>query len=123
MCADSSVAFSKKVIITSPKPVTKEDFIEKITEIAKNIINFLKKNGCKKLGHLKFISTTDGEDYLQLSILEISQKPIINGVLHKTFKKIKVTLNIIAYGVDKEAIKDHAGKEIDSIQEYFNNLK
>lgn len=123
MSADSSVAFSRKVIITSPKPVTKEDFIKKISEIAKNIIKFLKKNGCKKLGHLKFISTTDGEDYLQLSILGISQKPKITGVLHKTFKKIKVTLNIIVFGMDKEVVQDHADKEINNIQEYFNNLK
>lgn len=123
MIADNSVAFSKKVIITSPKPVTKEDFVKKISEIAKNIIDFLKKNGCRKLGHLKFISTTDGEDYLQLSILDISQKPKISGILRKTFKKIKVTLNIIEFGVDEEAVKALANKEIESVQEYFNNLK
>jgi len=123
MCADSSVAFSKKVIITSPEPVTKEDFIKKISEIAKNILKFLKKSGCKKLGHLKLISTTDGEDYLQLTVLEISQKPKITGILHKTFKKIKITLNIIVFGIDKEAIENLADKEIDSIQEYFNNPK
>ena len=72
MSTDSPVAFSKKIIITSPKPVTKEDFLKKISEIAKNIINFLKKNGCRKLGHIKFISTTDGEDYLHFSILDMS---------------------------------------------------
>ena len=123
MSADSSVAFSKKVIITSPKPVTKEDFLKKISEIAKNIMNFLKKNGCRKLGHIKFISTTDGEDYLQFSILDISQKPNIQGVLRKTFEKIKVTLNIIEFGVEKEAVKDEVNKELTAIQKYFNDSK
>ncbi len=123
MGADSSVAFSKKIIITSPKPVTKEDFLKKISETAKNIINFLKKKGCRKLGHIKFISTTDGEDYLQFSILDISQKPEIQGVLRKTFEKIKVTLNIIEFGVDEEEVKAEVNKELESIQKYFNNLK
>ena len=123
MSADSSVAFSKKIIITSPKPVTKEDFLKKISEIARNIMNFLKKNGCRKLGHIKFISTTDGEDYLQFSILDISKKPKIQGVLRKTFEKIKVTLNIIEFGVDKEDIKNEVNKEIENIQEYFSNIK
>ncbi len=123
MGADSSVAFSKKIIITSPKPVTKEDFLKKISETAKNIINFLKKKGCRKLGHIKFISTTDGEDYLQFSILDISQKPEIQGVLRKTFEKIKVTLNIIEFGVGKEEVKAEVNKELESIQKYFNNSK
>ncbi len=123
MGADSSVAFSKKIIITSPKPVTKEDFLKKISETAKNIINFLKKKGCRKLGHIKFISTTDGEDYLQFSILDISQKPEIQGVLRKTFEKIKVTLNIIEFGVDEEEVKAEVNKELESIQKYFNNSK
>ena len=123
MSTDSSVAFSKKVIITSPKPVAKEDFLKKISEIAKNIINFLKENGCRKLGHLKFIFTTDGEDYLQFSILDISQKPQISGILRKTFNKIKVTLNIIEFGVDKEIVEDYTNKEIEKIQQYYNNLK
>src|SRR3989304_8264058 len=101
MSTDSSVVLTKKVIITSSNPVTKEDFVDKIGEIAGNIIEFLKKNGCTKLGHMNFISTTDGEDYLQLNVLDMTQGPKINGILKKTFEKIKLTLNIIEFGVCK----------------------
>jgi len=121
MNTDSSVVLTKRVIITSSNPMTKEDFIKKIGEIAKNIIDFLKKNGCRKLGHMKFISTTDGEDYLQLSILDIAQKPKINGILRKTFGKIKLTFNIIEFGVSKEEINSKINKEMENIQAYFNN--
>lgn len=121
MNADSSVVLTKRVIITSSNPMTKEDFIKKIGEIAKNIIDFLKKNGCRKLGHMKFISTTDGEDYLQLSILDIAQKPKINGILRKTFGKIKLTFNIIEFGVRKEEINSKINEEMENIQAYFNN--
>ena len=117
----SSVVLTKRVIITSSNPITIEDFVKKIGEIAKNIVDFLKKNGCTKLGHMKFISTTDGEDYLQLSILDIAQKPKINGILRKTFEKIKLTFNIIEFGVGKEEINSKINEEIKNIQVYFNN--
>jgi len=121
MNTDSSVVLTKRVIITSSNPITKEDFVKKIGEIAKNIVDFLKKNGCTKLGHMKFISTTDGEDYLQLSILDIAQKPMIKGILRKTFKKIKLTFNIIEFGVGKEEIDSKINEEMENIQKYFNN--
>jgi len=121
MNTGNSVVLTKRVIITSSNPITKEDFVKKIGEIAKNIVDFLKKNGCTKLGHMKFISTTDGEDYLQLSILDIAQKPKINGILRKTFEKIKLTFNIIEFGVGKEEIDSKINEEIKNIQVYFNN--
>jgi len=121
MDTDSSVVLTKRVIITSSNPVTKEDFVKKIGEIAKSLITFLKKNGCKKLGHIKFITTTDGEDYLQLSILDITQKPKIQGILRKTFEKIKLTFNIIEFGVGKEQIDSKINEEIKNIQTYFNS--
>ena len=122
MVINNSVALTKKIIITSTKPITKEDFVKKIGGIAANILRFLKKNGCKKLGHIKFISTTDGEDYLQLSILDMDQKPIVKGMLKKVFGKIKLTLNIIEFGVNKEDINNKINEEMEDMQEYFDSL-
>jgi len=121
MNTNSSIVLTKRVVITSSNPISKEDFIKKIGEVARNIIDFLKKNGCTKLGHIKFISTTDGEDYLQLSVLDITQKPQIKGILRKTFEKIKLTFNIIEFGVCKELIENKISEEIKNIQTYFNN--
>ncbi len=122
MNTNSTVALTKRVVITFSKPATKEDFIKKIGEISKNIIDFLKKNGCKEIGHIKFISTTDGEDYLQFSIEDIRKKPVIQGILRKTFAKIKLTLNIIEFGVKREDIDNKVDSEIKNIQDYFSNL-
>ena len=123
MNSNSTVALTKKVIITSSRPVTKEDFIKKIGEISRNLIEYLKKNGCKEIGHIKFISTTDGEDYLQFSIHDISKKPKIQGILRKTFEKIKLTLNIIEFGVGREKIDTKVDSEMKNIKDYFSNLK
>ncbi len=121
MNTNSSVILTRRVTITSSNPVVKEDFIEKMKEINSNIIDFLKKNGCSKLGHIKFISTTDGEDYLQLSVLDMKDKPQINGILKKTFGKIKLTFNIIEFGVARELIENKISEEIENIQTYFND--
>jgi hypothetical protein len=102
--------------------VTKEDFIKKIGEISKNLIEYLKENGCKEIGHIKFISTTDGEDYLQFSVHDISKKPKIQGILRKTFEKIKLTLNIIEFGVGREKIDNKLDSEMKNIKDYFSNL-
>ncbi|MES0341691.1 MAG: hypothetical protein ABUK08_05195 [Candidatus Humimicrobiaceae bacterium] len=123
MNSNSTVALTKKVIITSSRPVTKEDFIKKIGEISKNLIEYLKKNGCKEIGHIKFISTTDGEDYLQISVNDISKKPKIQGILRKTFEKIKLTLNIIEFGVGREKMDNKVDSEMKSIKDYYSNLK
>ncbi|MCJ7471479.1 MAG: hypothetical protein MUP02_01530 [Actinobacteria bacterium] len=122
MNSNSTVALTKKVIITSSRPVTKEDFIKKIGEISKNLIEYLKENGCKEIGHIKFISTTDGEDYLQFSVHDISKKPKIQGILRKTFEKIKLTLNIIEFGVGREKIDNKLDSEMKNIKDYFSNL-
>ncbi len=123
MNPDNTVALTKRVVITSSRPVTKEDFIKKIGEIARNLIEYLKKNGCSEIGHIKFISTTDGEDYLQFSIHGISKKPKIQGMLRKTFEKIKLTLNIIEFGVDRKEIDNKVDLEMKNIKDYFSNLK
>jgi len=122
MNSNDTVALTKKVTITSSRPVTKEDFIKKIGEISKNLIEYLKKNGCKEIGHIKFISTTDGEDYLQFSVHDISKKPKIQGMLRKTFEKIKLTLNIIEFGVGREKIDNKLDSEMKNIKDYFSNL-
>ena len=123
MNSNSTVALTKKVVITSSRPVTKEDFIKKIGEISKNLIEYLKKNGCTEIGHIKFISTTDGEDYLQISVSDISKKPKIQGILRKTFEKIKLTLNIIEFGVGREKMDNKVDSEMKSIKDYYSNLK
>lgn len=123
MDTNGTVALTKKVTITSSRPVTKEVFIKKIAEIASNIIDFLKSKGCREIGHIKFIFTTDGEDYLQFSVQDIGKKPRIQGILSKTFEKIKVTLNIIEFGVAEKDIDNKVDLEIRTIQDYFSNLK
>jgi len=122
MNQEGTVALTRRVTITSSRPVTKEVFVKKIGEITKNIIDFLKQKGCREIGHIKFISTTDGEDYLQYSVQDIEKEPRIQGILRKTFEKIKLTLNIIEFGVDREDIDNKVDLEIRTIKDYFSNL-
>jgi hypothetical protein len=120
MSENNSIILTKNLVLTFQKPISNEDFVNKIREFANNVILYLKNNGCNHLGHIKFISTTNGEDYLQLSVLDMEEKPKINGILKKTFAKIKLTLNVIVFGIKKEDINQKITEEIDSLEKYFN---
>jgi len=120
--SDNSTILNKNIILTFPKPILKEDFIKKIKEFANNVLSYLKKNGCSQLGHIKFISTTNGEDYLQVSVIDLEQKPKIDDLLKKTFEKIKLTLNVIVFGVKKEDISNKISEEISNLEQYFKVL-
>jgi hypothetical protein len=116
-----SVILTKKLIITSLRPILEDEFIKKITELFYKLVNFLKDNGCEEIGHINFIATTDGEDYLQVNISNCEEKPKIKGFLRKTFNKISATLNIIEFGVDKNSISQKVDDEFSYIQSYFNS--
>ncbi len=121
MPEDSSIILNKNIILTFAEPVSKDDFIKKIKEAAANLVSFLKSNGCSQLGHIKFISTTNGEDYLQLSVLDIDQGPKVDGILKKTFEKIKVTLNVIVFGMQKDDVNKKITEEITNLENYFHS--
>ena len=121
MPEDSSIILNKNIILTFAEPVSKDDFIKKIKEAAANLVSFLKSNGCSQLGHIKFISTTNGEDYLQLSVLDIDQGPKVDGILKKTFEKIKVTLNVIVFGMKKDDVNKKIAEEITNLENYFHS--
>jgi hypothetical protein len=116
-----SVTLTKKVVITASNLINKEEFLKKILEFADKLMEFLNLNGCEKLGHIKFISTTDGEDYLQVSMLDCSEKPEIKGTLRKTFQKVNTTINIIEFGVKKEIVVKKINEEVEHIESYFSN--
>ena len=116
-----SVTLTKKIVLISPSLIDKDEFLKKILEFADKLMEFLNLNGCEKLGHIKFISTTDREDYLQVSVLDCKDKPEIKGTLRKTFSKIYTTLNIIEFGVKKENVSKKINEEVENIESYFKN--
>jgi len=119
MSTDSSVVLTKKLSFSMASPVSKDLLVSRLKEFTKNIIGYLKDTDSCKLGHVKFISTTNGEDYLQLSVLDLEQTPKVSGFLKKTFEKIKITINVIVFGVNKEDINRRLDKEITGLEKYF----
>ena len=115
----NSIILNKNITLTFKKPVNKDEFINRIKEFANNVVNYLKSNDYLQLGHIKFITTTNGEDYLQLSVLDLHETPRIDGILRKTFEKIKMTLNVIVFGNSKNDIDRKLIEEIDNLENYF----
>ena len=115
-----SVILTKKVILTSARPITKDEFVGKLVGFIERLKDFLNLKGCKQIGHIKFISTTDGEDYLQVSLLDCNDAPSIKGALKKTFEKISMTLNVIEFGVEKEEVSKKINEEFSEIKNFFD---
>jgi hypothetical protein len=113
-----SVALTRQMVISSKSPVTREKLLDKLFEIAESIVCFLNE-GCAKLGHIKMISTTDGEDYLQISVTDQFSKPVVKGFIKNNFSKIKLTLNIIEFGISSEEVSEIINSELIKIKEYF----
>lgn len=120
MSISNSVILTKKLTFSTLSPISKDVFVDRLKEFTKNITGYLKDSESCKLGHVKFISTTDGEDYLQLSVVDLEQKPKVSGFLRKTFEKIKVTLNVIVFGVPKDEIDRRIDEEISGLERYFH---
>jgi hypothetical protein len=120
MSEENSVIFNRNIVLTSSKPILKDDFILRAKELAENIVVFLKRNGTNHLGHIKFITTTNGEDYLQISVLDMDQIPKVEGFLRKAFEKIKITMNIIAFGIKKEEFEVKLTEEIGKLKNYYS---
>jgi hypothetical protein len=121
MSGENSIILNRNIILSFPRAISKEVFIRKIKESANNLIDFLKNNGCNNLARIKYISTTNGEDYLQLSVTDIEQGPRIEGILRKTFEKIKLTLNIIVFGMEKDDISSKISEELRNLEDFFHN--
>jgi hypothetical protein len=53
-------------------------------------------------------------------VLDIDKSPKIDGILRKTFDKIKLTLNVIVFGVEKESIDNKVSEELSNLESSFN---
>lgn len=119
MSEQNSVIFNRNITLTFSKPVQKDDFVSRIKDLIISIVDSIRDGGANQLGHIKFITTTNGEDYLQISVLDIDQKPKVEGFLRKAFEKIKITLNVIAFGIKKEELECRFSEEIDKLKDYY----
>jgi hypothetical protein len=78
-----SVALTRQMVISSEIPVTREKLLDKLFEFFDNVVGFLNHGGCMRLGHIKMITTTDGEDYLQISLTDFLRKPVCKRLYKK----------------------------------------
>lgn len=73
-----------------------------LAEIAKDI----QAAGCKLIGHLKAIIKTPKGGYLMVSITSFDEEAQIKGRLPATIQEFDITVNTIAYDIDKEKLKE-----------------
>ena len=60
--------------------------------------------GCILVGHIKGVVTAEGGDELEFSLTRVDADPRFGGTLATATRRADLTLNVIVFGVDAEAL-------------------
>ncbi len=102
------VKFGKEAACSLVKEISFEDkiapelLVQIYRQLVKELATELKNLGCQEIGHIKVLCEDEG-NYLKLSLTDFDEPITIQGHLEST-KAIKLTVNIIVYGVTTEAV-------------------
>ncbi len=80
----------------------------------------LQDNGCNLIGHIKGLLDAYKNGHLFFSITSFEEKPQYKGKLTGINKKVKLTINIIVYGIDKEQVE---GIFSEKLAKYFKVIQ
>lgn len=67
------------------------------------ITEALQKVGCTLIGHIKALVDAGTCGHLFFSLTDFGQQPRTKGTLTGTLKKADLAINVIVYGVEREA--------------------
>ncbi len=111
-----------------PAPLSETDLRRGIEAFLSELARALGDRGCRLIGHIKGVLEKGAGDRLFFSVTSFEEKARFKGSLAGEVEKIRLTLNVIVYGVGNEevqrlvlaALQQHLGQMGDVV--YFVNL-
>ena len=98
------VAFSKELEISFRAPVSPSLMLDRMNNVLIALGRALKEEGCPLIGHIKVLIRSEAEEHLFLSLTSFDQIPASKGKMEKEVSKIRLTMNAVVYGFNKDRL-------------------
>ncbi len=107
---DSSFAaqpavYAREIIILPETAESVKELKASMDIFLNDVTCALQDNGCKLIGHIKGLLDAHKNGHLFFSITSFEEKPQYKGELTGKIEKVKLTINIIVYGVEKKQVE------------------
>ena len=98
-------AFSYKKELRFSRPLNQAAVKKRADKFLSDLKRFLKKSGCRLIGHVKGIFDSGEDGYLAFSVTSFEEDIHYKGEIAGRIKNTAFLLNVIVYGVDLELIE------------------
>ncbi|QLH75491.1 MAG: hypothetical protein HPY73_08665 [Methanomassiliicoccales archaeon] len=111
MMADDFSAHAAEVTVDFRKEVLPDEIKSLIERLLSKIADDCVKEGTRLIGHIKCVAETGPDTFLACSVVSPDAKPRCSGGLDKPSKDLRLIINILQYGLPKEALVKIVEKE------------
>lgn len=110
--------FSYKKELNFDIPVDQEKLETLIDQFISELTFFLKKSGCRLIGHIKGMMEPIGQGYIAFSVTSFEEDIHYKGKIKGNITAANFLLNVIVYGVDEELIEKEVVCGLNSFLQY-----
>jgi hypothetical protein len=111
----SPTIFAGEFSVRFPSPVTDRELKGKISAFFSGLLDFLFREGCRLIGHIKGLVLTEEKGLLLVNITSFRTQDAFKGNLPGLTSKASLTLNVIVFGVSEEKIRSFVEQEVQKI--------
>lgn len=101
-----------QIVLELGNPLQAAEISERIDAFLSDLMNFLRDNGCKLIGHIKGLLDAADRGQLFFSITSFDEAPRYKGGIDGQIAEAELSINVIVYGIDQEPIETAVRKHI-----------
>jgi hypothetical protein len=101
----TETVFTLEKKIFFPMELRNKDFIQRLNAFLLELVESLKKSGCKLIGHIKGTVGTVKQNKIFFNITSFEQAPQYKGELQNYISHVTLTINVIVFMISKEKVE------------------
>lgn len=75
-----------------------------LESVLADLAQTLEQEGCRLIGHIKALAHSHPQGHLYASLVSLEQGVSLRGELPSTWQEVRLTLNLIVYGLEQERL-------------------